>query len=894
VRRLRLLLPLLLLLAAPASAPGPGIAASDPSVSLAEGRSALDTGDQARALLALSSARHGFHESGDLAREAECLSLLGRVHRGLGRHAAALEHFERAIELDRKLKNPVALAADLVELGREQRLLGDLRAADRQILNAFEILRDAGDPVGAASALVDLGIVRRERGDAVEAAAALRAAVDLFRAASASPSAAARATRGEADARTVLGSALADLGRYGEAVDELRRAEEAWAREGEGDGRGAALFNLGNVHAEMGDWERAAALYRQAQPLLREPGQRVALDSALASLLLASGDAEGAAAAWQRSLDSAAAAARPGLLLNLGQARLQAGDEAAAEQAFREAAAAARAASPPERGTEAAAALALGRLLLRRERVDDARKTLREASALAEGAGLSDLRWRAAHAAGAAEARAKSSAALPLLKKAVDELESSRRGLEGLDPWAARAFVRDRLEAYRDLVDALLAAGDGRSAFLYAERMRAAEMDASRGPAADPEEARLRALAAEESGLQAALEESGADSERSAALRLQLSEARARFALYVDELRNNYEDFDRLAKIDPEDLEELQAEIAPDEVVLQPLLLPDRIALLVFTSDELGFREVKVPEEDVAERIGRVLRTLRERRLSSPEKLNEHLEKLGAWLWEPVAAELEGRRRVVLVPAGALRYLPFAAIRRGGHALVETHEVAVLTNVGALKRRAGEELRLAGPGLLLLGNPDGTLPAADQEVDAVAALFPGSLAVHGARATRALLAESARGRSVVHLATHGVLDAQAPERSHIVLSEKPLSYLEIPTLHDALEDVGLVVLSACETAVPLAPEGDAVEGGGLEIAGLAHQFRRAGVPRLLASLWQVSDESTQKLMLRFYEGLGQGRAPAEALATAQRALLADPATAHPFHWAAFQLMGSAR
>ena len=200
---------------------------------------------------------------------------------------------------------------------------------------------------------------------------------------------------------------------------------------------------------------------------------------------------------------------------------------------------------------------------------------------------------------------------------------------------------------------------------------------------------------------------------------------------------------------------------------------------------------------------------------------------------------------------------------------MQDYEVVNVTNVGSLKRRDGEELRLGQAGLLALGNPDGTLPAADEEVAALAKMFPGAATLHGTAATREALGANAAGRTVLHLATHGVLDSSAPERSYIVLADQKLGYLEIPGLYEPLRDTGMVVLSACETAVPLAPEGDAVQGGGLEIAGLANQFRRAGVPRLLASLWQVSDESTRALMVRFYGALGEGRSPPEALAVAE-------------------------
>jgi len=280
----------------------------------------------------------------------------------------------------------------------------------------------------------------------------------------------------------------------------------------------------------------------------------------------------------------------------------------------------------------------------------------------------------------------------------------------------------------------------------------------------------------------------------------------------------------------------------------------------------------------------------------------EHLDALGGWLWEPVAGDIAGRKRVIVAASGSLRYLPFQVLRKDGRFLVQDHQVVNVTNVGSLKRRDSEALRLTDKGLLALGNPDGTLPAADVEVEALAKLFPSSATLHGGQATLASLTSMSSGRAVLHLAPHGVLDSAEPERSYIVLAPPEggsaesgrLGYLEIPGLYEELRDTSMVVLSACETAVPLAPEGDSVQGGGLEIAGLANQFRRAGVPRLLASLWQVSDSSTQALMVRFYEALGEGRSPPEALAVAQRMLLADPEMAHPFYWAPFILIGTPR
>jgi CHAT domain-containing protein len=53
----------------------------------------------------------------------------------------------------------------------------------------------------------------------------------------------------------------------------------------------------------------------------------------------------------------------------------------------------------------------------------------------------------------------------------------------------------------------------------------------------------------------------------------------------------------------------------------------------------------------------------------------------------------------------------------------------------------------------------------------------------------------------------------------------------------------------------------------------------------------VQDRATATLMTRFYTALRSGRPEAEALAEAQRAMLRNPATAHPFFWAGFTVSG---
>jgi CHAT domain-containing protein len=100
----------------------------------------------------------------------------------------------------------------------------------------------------------------------------------------------------------------------------------------------------------------------------------------------------------------------------------------------------------------------------------------------------------------------------------------------------------------------------------------------------------------------------------------------------------------------------------------------------------------------------------------------------------------------------------------------------------------------------------------------------------------------------------------------------------------------MVVLSACDTAL-----GRAIRGEGL--VGLTRGFLYAGAERVMASLWQVQDAATARLMERLYHGLLVERLPpAQALRRAQLAILEEPggASAFPYYWGGFVLQGEWR
>jgi CHAT domain-containing protein/Tfp pilus assembly protein PilF len=184
-----------------------------------------------------------------------------------------------------------------------------------------------------------------------------------------------------------------------------------------------------------------------------------------------------------------------------------------------------------------------------------------------------------------------------------------------------------------------------------------------------------------------------------------------------------------------------------------------------------------------------------------------------------------------------------------------------------------------------------------READLIAGLASGgqplkALDFAASRAT-AMSPELSQYR-ILHFATHSLLNNQQPELSGIVLSlvdeqGRPQDgFLRLYEIYNLKLEADLVVLSACQTAL-----GKEIKGEGL--VGLTRGFMYAGTPRVVASLWKVSDEATAELMKRFYRKmLRDGLRPAAALRAAQVSMLKEKPWSPAYNWAGFVLQGEWR
>lgn len=154
---------------------------------------------------------------------------------------------------------------------------------------------------------------------------------------------------------------------------------------------------------------------------------------------------------------------------------------------------------------------------------------------------------------------------------------------------------------------------------------------------------------------------------------------------------------------------------------------------------------------------------------------------------------------------------------------------------------------------------------------------------------------------VLHFATHGLTEgqfgcAQAPAALLTSFGQDGSSdlLLSFDEIADLKLDANLVVLSACETASTIGERslrlsGEAQPGSTLE--GLVRAFFTARARSVLATYWATSNSGQSELFMAEFYRAGRTNDIANSLNQAQRSLLADRATSHPFFWGGFFVVG---
>lgn len=846
-------------------------------------------------------------------REAETRNDLCLVLQKLGRFAAAGECYGEVLALARSLEDRVLQATVLNNLGGIYQNLGEPEPAFEHFRQALELRRALGDELGVGITLNNLGFYRHRLGEVEAALRDYAPALAAFE----------RLGNRYWQARTLnnQGYAYLALGEPERARAHLRRALPLRREVGDRSGEAVTLRNLGRAAADLGEGEEAQSFFRQALAASQETGDPRGIVTArrlLGEEQLRAGRAEEAQAALQEVVT---ALSQMGKRDEEGEARellarahlaLRQQDQAA-ERAL-EALALEKAVKDPV--GELAALATLARARLGQGRAEEARRHLEEAAGILEGlqGRLGDPSQRAAFLA--TQRRVYELHVMTLM-------ELHRRSPDqGFDQTALEVSERARSRA---LLALLARPGAGLGA--EADEALRQRLESARRRVSAKTQRQLQVLAREHAA------------EEAQALEQEVYEAMAELDAVRAEIRRLHPRSHRSEHERTLKAAEIRRLLPAGTVLLEYLLGDEKSFLWRVTAEGVSAHELppRAEIEGASRQVHRGLSEIHGDRAA----LRRDLAVLGEMLLGPVAARLGGERLVV-VADGALHLLPFVVLPRpgseagAGQPLLDSFEVVHLPSASVLalqqqapkpwsRRGDGEapsvaifadpifgpddsrlaraaetspdqtaSFRSGGPGLL---GDLVRLPQTRREAEAIAGLLPldRRLLALGAEARRSrLLGGGLHGYDVLHLATHGFFEPTNPALSGLVLSRLDEGGAPLEgflSLHDVAElelSAELVVLSGCRTAL-----GREIRGEGL--VGLTRGFMYAGVPRVVASLWQVRDEATAELMVRFYRGLlVEGQAPAAALRAAQLSLRQERRWRDPFYWGAFVLQGSWR
>ncbi|MEM7034635.1 MAG: CHAT domain-containing protein, partial [Chloroflexota bacterium] len=260
----------------------------------------------------------------------------------------------------------------------------------------------------------------------------------------------------------------------------------------------------------------------------------------------------------------------------------------------------------------------------------------------------------------------------------------------------------------------------------------------------------------------------------------------------------------------------------------------------------------------------------------------------------PEQLKTQDLSRLIIVPHGPLHYVPFAALKDAvtNKYLLENYELVYLPSASTLPFVKTDTPLVAAKSPLIIGNPTlpnvnfTPLPFAALEAEIIADQY-NTTPILGLDATEQAVRQRIAEADVVHFAAHGAYNPQTPLNSAIYFApdethDGALTVGEVYGLD--LTQANLVVLSACQTQLGDLSAGD-------DVIGLTRAFFFAGSPTVVASLWNVNDEATGMLMVRFYQYLDNGLSKAAALRQAQLDMLKQPQLAEPFFWSAFVMSG---
>ena len=783
--------------------------------------------------------------------EATTLNNIGLVYDNISQSQEALKYYNQALPIRREVKDRSGEADTLSNIGAVYSSISQPQEALKYYNQALPIRREVGDRAGEAVTLNNIGEVYDSISQPQEALKYYNQALPIMREV--------KDRSGEAVTLNNIGAVYNSISQPQEALKYFNQALPIRREVGDRAGEAVTLHNIGAVYDSISQPEEALKYFNQALPIRREVGARRGEATTLNNIGLVYDSLSkpqealkyyNQALSIRREVKDRAGEAVT--LNNIGGVYHSISQPQEALKYYNQALSILR--EVGDRAQEAATLSNIGGVYRDTKQPTQAIANLQQSVqiTLKIRSGLQrENRQKFLEAQG--------KTAIALTSLLIDQNQ------------ADRAFQWINLATTVDLAD-------------YARLINAKVANPQAQKALDEWNQKNKQLQPLRSQLQDKFSEN---------LSRQMRELETEVNRKAEEISRQFPEVAELFETTPKDIAQLKASIAPDTVVIQPVLLtnvknlPNTIALFVLTKDSLSVKKIPIDPTEFD-------KLLTEHREQISSDINSDYRETGGKLYDilirPVEDQIQALspKQLSIIATGKLRYIPFETLydRQNRQFLIQKYPVNYLTRISTKEHK---DSTLQG-GVLALGNPiprdPYNLPDSPQEVQSITQIFPGSLSYIGNAATLDQFKLQAPRFPFLHLSTHGCFQQGGcpklgMEENTLLFADSQFNIADAALL--GLENTRILTLSACQTALQSNSNGE-------EIAGVAYVFERAGARAVMASLWSVADSATKDLMVEFYQNINKGMSKNEALRQAKLSQIGR----HPFYWSPFILIGDAR
>jgi len=325
--------------------------------------------------------------------------------------------------------------------------------------------------------------------------------------------------------------------------------------------------------------------------------------------------------------------------------------------------------------------------------------------------------------------------------------------------------------------------------------------------------------------------------------------------------------------------------------------LIDKNYVFVLNKDALTFKELSFTGDQLDMEIEHLLTSLKiDLKIPLDEEALSAYEKPAFSLYSMLLSDigLDAKQDVILNPHNKLHAVPFGALKENqeGSFYINERSISYAYSLGSLI----SEDEFSYDKNLLACAPDfsssnqlnlGALDNNKKEVEEIVDLA-GRNRIIRTKSKEQFIEEIRNHKfNIIHLATHAAANQKRGYKSYLAFGNDSTQLLYSREIYGLPIQANLVVLSACQSG-----DGELIESQG--VLGLATAFAATSTRSMLASLWNVNDSSTRKLILNYYKYLKDGVEKDEALRQAKLEYLSSvpKSKQHPFYWAGFVQIGS--